>query len=305
MASADTARRGGLVGWTFVSPGYFEVLHIPIVRGRDFDDHDDAAGEGVVIINQAMAQRFWPSSDPLGDSILAGRGVRPDYEVDPIRRVIGIVGNVRDASLTRNPRPAMYVPVAQVPDGVTALNVRLLPLTWIVRTRGEPYAAQAAIDAELRRVSGGLPVARVRSMDDTLSETTARSRFATWLMTAFGVVAMLLSAIGVYGLLAYSVQQRVPEIGIRLALGADPRRVGGMILLQGMRLAVTGIAVGVLAAWSLAHLLGSFLFGVTPRDPLVFAAVPTLLTTVALVAIAVPMLRAAAIEPSDALRSGQ
>ena len=305
MVSSNSAHRGGLVGWTFVSPGYFEVLHIPIVRGRDFDEHDDGAEAGVVIINQAMAERYWPSSDPLGDSILVGRGVRPDYEVDPIRRVIGIVGNVRDANLTRNPRAAMYVPVAQVPDGVTALNVRLLPLTWIVRTRGEPYAAQTPIDAELRRVSGGVPMARVRSMDDVLSETTARSRFGMWLMTSFGVVATLLSAIGIYGLLAYSVQQRVPEIGIRVSLGADPWRVGGMILLQGMRLALAGITLGTLAAWNLAHLLASFLFGVAHRDPLVFALVPALLATVALAATAVPMIRAARIEPSEALRSRQ
>jgi hypothetical protein len=125
----------GFGGWTFVSPGYFDVFKIPFLRGRDFTDLDDASSSGVVIINQAMAERFWPGRDPIGEHLVIGRTMRPEYNEDPVREIIGVVGNVRDTGLTRPARPAMYVPVAQVPDGVTALNVRLLPLVWIVRSR--------------------------------------------------------------------------------------------------------------------------------------------------------------------------
>jgi predicted permease len=302
IAGAEAGRRGGMVGWTFVSPGYFDVLQVPLLRGRDFDDHDDSAGPGVVIINQAMARLYWRGADPLQDSILVGRGVRPDYDLDPIRRVIGIVGDVRDASVTRTPRPAMYVPVAQVPDGVTVLNVRLLPLTWIVRTRGEPHVAQAAIARELGLASGGLPVARVRSMDEVVAESTARAQFDMWLMTTFGGVALFLSAVGIYGLMAHAVQRRTAEIGIRLALGAAPQRLGWMIMRQALGVVLLGIAVGGIAAWNLTHVLAAFLFGVTTRDPIVFLLVPTLLTLVAIAAVVVPVRRATCISPVTALR---
>jgi hypothetical protein len=130
------------------------------------------------MINQEMARRFWPSGDPLNDSLRIGRSVRPDYDADPIRQIVGIVGDVRDQGLNRTPRPAMYVPVAQVPDGVTILNVRLLPIVWIARTKSEPHAVGPLIEKTLQDVSGGLPVARIRSMDEVVSESTARTRWA-------------------------------------------------------------------------------------------------------------------------------
>jgi predicted permease len=293
----------GFGGWTFVSPGYFDVFDIPLLRGRDFTDRDNAGAPGVVIINQEMARRFWPTGDPLNDRLIVGRGMRPEYDQDPVRQIIGIVGNVRDTGLTQAPRPAMYVPAAQVPDGVTALNVRLLPIVWIVRTATDPYSLSAPIQTELRRASGGLPVARVRSMDDVVAESIARARFDMWLMTIFGCCALLLAAIGVYGLIAYSVQQRTAEIGIRMALGADSRAVRRMVLGQGMSLAMAGIALGLASAFGLARLLAGFLFGVTPRDPAVFIAVPLVLSSVALVAVWLPARHATRISPMTALRS--
>jgi hypothetical protein len=137
------------------------VFKIPILRGRDFTNSDDAAAPGAVIINQAMAERFWPNSDPIGQTLLVGRMMRPEYNEDPIREIIGIVGNVRDTALARPPRPEMYVPVAQVPDGVTALNVRLLPIVWIARTKVPPLSVAEPMKKQLRDASGGLPVTRI------------------------------------------------------------------------------------------------------------------------------------------------
>jgi putative ABC transport system permease protein len=291
----------GFAGWTFVAPGYFNVLRIPIVRGRDFTDRDTASAPGVVIINEEMARRFWPSGDPLTDRLIIGKGMRPEYDQEPLRQIVGIVGNVRDTGLTRPARPAMYVPMAQEPDGVTTLNVRLLPIVWMVRTTTPPLIAATSIEKAVQNASG-LPVARIRSMDQIVAESTARSRFDMWLMTLFGGCALLLSAIGVYGLMAYSVQQRTAEIGIRMALGADAHRVRNMVLRQGMVLAISGIAVGAVSSLSFARLLSGFLFGVAPRDPAIFTTVTLLLAGVALIAVWLPAQGATRLDPIAALR---
>jgi putative ABC transport system permease protein len=302
IQGGSTSMSSAMAGWTFVSPGYFDVFRIPVLRGRDFNGSDDAASPGVVIINQAMARRFWPDRDPLDDQLLIGRGVRPDYEADPLRQVIGIVGDVRDTGLTRPARPAMYVPISQVPDGVTVLNVRLLPLVWIARTNGNPYALAAPIERELQGASSGLPLARIRSMDDVVAEATARRRFDMLLMILFASSALTLAAVGIFGLMGYSVQQRTQEIGVRLALGAGSPQVANMILRQGMALASIGIAIGVAVAFAFARLLAGLLFGVSPRDTLTFITVPLTLGIVSLLAVAVPALRASRLTPMDALR---
>lgn len=289
-------------GWTFVSPGYFDVFRIPVVRGRDFNERDDARAPGVVIINQEMARRFWPTGDPLDDHLIIGRGVRPDYEADPIRRIIGVVGDVRDTALSRNPRPAMYVPVAQVPNGVTILNVRLLPLVWIARTTTDPHRLGPAIERALQEVSGGLPVARIRTMDEVVSESTAGVRFHALLISVFAASALVLAGVGIYGLIAFSIEQRTQEIGIRLAVGAAPDRVRRMIIQQGMTLAVIGIAIGTTGSFILARVLAGFLFGVSVRDPITFISVPLLLAGTALLAVSLPAIRAAKISPMSALR---
>jgi ABC-type antimicrobial peptide transport system permease subunit len=195
----------------------------------------------------------------------------------------------------------MYVPNAQVPDALNVLNVRLTPLAWVVRTRGEPMALRAAVEEQLRQVSG-LPVAEVRTMEQVISRSTSRQRFNMLLMTVFGGSALLLAAIGVYGLMAYSVQQRTQEIGIRMALGAETGDVQRMVLSQGLRYALIGVVFGSAAAFGLARLLATFLYGVTVRDPVVFTVVPVLLTVVSLLAIWVPALRATRVDPLTALR---
>jgi putative ABC transport system permease protein len=288
-------------GWLTVSPGYFESFKIPIKKGRSFSERDDARAPSVVIINEAMAKRYWPSGDPLQDRLAIGRGVMREFADEPERQIIGIVGDVRDGGLNNDPGPRMYIPQAQLPDAANALNIRLTPMAWIVRTSVPPMAVSASVQEQLRQATG-LPVSDVRAMNEVVMRSLSRDRFNMWLMTVFGSAALLLAAIGIYGLMAYSVEQRTQEIGIRLALGAETAQVRRMVILQGMTLAIVGLIVGVIGAWFMTQLLKQFLFRVEARDPLVFVGIPLLLGTVALLAVWIPALRASRVDPITALR---
>ena len=197
----------------------------------------------------------------------------------------------------------LFVPMAQVPDALTALHARA-PMIWFVRTGVEPFSLSAAIQRQLRDASGGVPVARtaIRAMDDVIAESTSRQHFHMMLMTIFAAAALLLAAIGVYGVMAYSVQERTREIGIRVALGAKSTEVRNMMLVQGMSVALVGVGIGLIAALGLARVIASFLFGVTARDPAVFTVVPIVLAGVALVAVWLPARRATRVDPMVALR---
>ena len=254
-----------------------------------------------MIINQAMAKRYWANSDPLADRLTVGGGLGPRMGLVG-HQIVGIVGDVRDAALNRDPGPVMYFPWAQVPDAHSANLIDIVPIAWIIRTRGEPYALSVAIQRELRIASGGLPAARPRSMEEVVSRSTARSDFNMILLTTFAAAALLLAAIGIYGLMAYSVQQRTQEIGIRIALGAAAESVRNMVIRQGMSVALLGVAIGAAAAFGLSRVIASFLFGVTARDPLVFTVVPALLTAVAFLGVWLPARRAANVDPVVALR---
>jgi len=211
------------------------------------------------------------------------------------------VGDVRDDALNQDPEPGMYLPNAQVPDAIQALNVKLTPLAWVIKTRVDPMTLRAPVEEELRKVSG-LPVSDVRTMDETVSRSTARARFHMLLMSVFGGVSLLLAAIGIYGLMAYSVEQRTQEIGIRVALGAEPGDVRRMVMKQGVTLAFLGIVIGLGAAFALAKQLQSFVFGVTVWDPLVFVSIPLVLALVAVIAVWLPAQRATQVDPATALR---
>ena len=288
-------------GWMTVSPGYFEVFRIPVKRGRTFSERDDGHAAPVVIINEAMARQFWPKGDPLTERLAIGRGVMREFADEPERQIVGIVGDTRDGGLNSDPQPMMFVPQGQLPDAANALNLRLTPIAWVVRTRMEPRVMSTAIREELR-LATGLPVSDVRSMDEVVSLSTSREQFNMWVMTVFGCAALLLAAVGIYGLMAYSVEQRTQEIGIRLALGAGTAQVKHMVVFQGMRLALAGVVIGVASAFGLARLISTFLFGVTARDPVVFVAVPLLLSAVALLAVWLPARRASRVDPLVALR---
>jgi putative ABC transport system permease protein len=288
-------------GWMSASPGYFQAFKIPILRGRDFTEQDSTGAPGVVLINHAMAKQYWPKDDPLGQQIVIGKETGPQFE-EPARQIIGIVGDIHDAGLNRDPRPIMIVPQAQVPDGMTALNARIGPVVWLVRTHTDPHQSISAVTDQLRQASGGFPVARVRPMDEIVIRSTARESFNMLLLTIFGASAMILASIGIYGLMAYSVQQRTQELGIRMALGADRAGIRRLVVRQGMQLALIGVVVGVAAAFGLTRLISSFLFGVKSWDPIAFITIPILLLLVALAAVWLPAVRAAKLDPMQALR---
>jgi predicted permease len=287
--------------YMFTTPGYLDVFKIPLLRGRTFTDQDGVGSPPVVIINQAMAKRFWPQGDPLTDQLIIGRSLGPDFADSP-RQIIGIVGDLRDNGLNNDPGPTMYVPHAQISDNMNAGVGSLAPLAWVVRTRVEPHSLSTAIQKELSDVSGGLVLAPIRTMDEVVSRSTQNTDFNTLVLTIFAATALLLAAIGIYGLMAYSVEQRTQEIGIRLALGAQYATVRRMVVFQGMRLALVGVIIGVASAFGLTRLIESLLYGVKARDPLVFIGVPVLLSVVALVAVWVPARRATHVSPIDALR---
>ncbi|WP_254062350.1 ABC transporter permease [Acidobacterium sp. S8] len=291
----------GGAGWMNTSPGYFAVFKIPILRGRDFKDSDATGAPGVVLINETMAKKFWPKEDPVGQQIIIGKGVGPQFE-EPARQIIGIVGDIRDGGLNRDPRPLMIIPQAQVPDGMTALNASIGPVVWLVRTHTDPHQFISSVTEQLRQASGGFPVARVRSMDEVVVHSTAREDFNMLLLTIFGASALVLAAIGIYGLMAYSVQQRTQEMGIRMALGADRSRIRNLVVWQGMQLTIIGVVVGIGAAFALTRLIASFLFGVKPYDPIVFVTVPVILSLVALFAVWMPATRASKLDPMESLR---
>jgi putative ABC transport system permease protein len=292
----------GGAGWINITDGYFDVFKIPVTKGRAFSERDDSAAQPVVIINDAFANEFFKDQNPLEHRITIGRGVMKEFATEGERQIIGVVASSRDTGLNQDPPPIMYVPQAQVPDAANALNLGLSPVGWVVRTAGDPYAASTAIQESLRQ-STGLPVSAVRSMADVVVRSTSRQRFNLWLMTIFGSSALLLAAIGIYGLMAYSVEQRTQELGIRLSLGADASTVRRMIVVQGMRLALVGTVVGVGASWGLAQFMSAFLFQVEARDPVVFVGVPLILTAVAFFAVWLPALRASRIDPVIALRA--
>ena len=290
-------------GWMAVSPGYFEAFKIPILRGREFTDNDTGGAQGVAIINEAMAKQFWKNGqNPVGQQIVIGHGVGPEFE-EPARLIVGIVGDVRDGGLNRNPEPKMVVPLAQITDGLTELNSKVAPISWVIRTRLEPHQLAAAASEELRKASGGIPVAKAKSMDEVVVRSTDRQDFFMLLLTVFGGSALVLAAIGIYGLMAYSVQQRTQEIGIRMAMGANRERITKMVVWQGMRLALVGVVIGVGASFWLTKLVASLLYGVKQWDPIVFVSVPVILSAVALFAVWLPALRASKLNPMEALRT--
>ena len=288
-------------GWMTVSPRYFEVFRIPVKRGRTFEIRDDATSPPVIIINETMARRYWPDKDPLNDRLTVGRGIMREFAGEPDRQIVGVVGDTRNGGLDSEPNPMMFIPQAQVPDQVNQLNLRLSPMAWLVRTQTEPLSMSNAIQEQLRQ-STGLPVSEVRSMSQVVSRSVSRQKFNMWLMTVFGASALLLAAIGIYGLMAYSVEQRTQEIGIRMALGAQASQVKNMIVRQGMVLAIVGVVIGLGVAFGLARFIATFLFGVGNWDPLVFIAVPAVLTFVAFAAVWLPARRASRVDPMVALR---
>jgi len=295
-----------------VSRRYFNVFRIPVRAGRLFSEHDDENSPQVGIVNEAMAQgrngeiRWssvfpWREGGPVGERVTMGKSMGLPFE-DHTRQVVGVAGEVRDAGLNRRPLPMLYSPISQMTEPYARMIGRGLPLRWVVRTKADPRSLRRAIELELRAASDGLPVARARTMEEVVSQSTARDRFNMTLLCALGSIALLLGAVGVYGLMAYTVQHRTQEIGVRLALGAQRQDVRRMVIWEGMRLAMAGILIGAPAALAIMPMMRGLLFGVEARDPAVVVSTAAVLAIAALAATCVPAYRATRVDPATALR---
>jgi len=284
-----------------VSPHYFVTLQMPLLRGRPITERDTDSSPLVLVINEAMAKKYWPKEDAMGQTVVLGRGLGPQFEEGP-REIVGIVGNVPETGLADHGESVMYVPEAQVPNGLTELADGLIPFAWVVRTPGDPFALRGAVEREMRAADAMVPVGHLRTMDQIVSTSLARQNFNTLLLTLFAAIALALAAIGIYGLISYAVEQRTQEIGIRVALGAARGQVLRMIVLDGAKLAAIGVAVGLAVAFGVTRLLASLLYGVKATDPLTLAGAAAAIGLVALAASYIPALRAAAVDPNQALR---
>jgi predicted permease len=295
----DGPAHGG-AAWNYVTARFFDCFKVPVIRGRVFTDRDDAASTPVVIVNQAMVRRFFKDQDPIGQRLIIGTGMGPNF-AQPPRQIIGVVGDARDGGLNNDPQPATFVPLSQVGDAYMALNNTFMPLRWVVRTRVPPYSLLGQVQTAFQ-TAAGLPVFHVRSMDQIVVGSTARDQFNTLLLGIFAFFAILLASIGLYGLMAYSVEQRRFEFGIRLALGANFGQLRVMVVKQAMLLAAAGILIGLGAAYGLTRFLQPLLFQVKTTDPTSFVSVPLVLAVVALAACYLPARRATRVDPVEALR---
>jgi putative ABC transport system permease protein len=269
-----------------VSPGYFETLQTPLLRGRFFTDEDTAGKQLVAIVNQTLAQRYWPGQDPLGKQVANSR--------DMIQReIVGVVGDVKFRGLSTASYEELYVPMAQIPSPT---------MTLVVRSSAAAQPLVAAIRAKIAIGDRDLPVAGITSMDEVISTSVAQPRLVMQFVGIFAGCALLLAGMGIYGVMAYSVTTRKQEMGIRLALGAGPAEILRLVVGQGMRMALAGIVLGVGAAFASTRLLASLLFGIQATDPFVFALAAMVLFAAAFFACYLPARRATRVDPIVVLR---
>jgi putative ABC transport system permease protein len=277
-----------------VSADYLKAMQIPLRQGRYFDERDNGQGLPVAIINETMARQYWPTGDALGKRFKLGD---PNEDL-PWFTIVGIVADVRQMGLDVPVKAEMYLPHQQVTN-----QPWFSPRDLAIRTTGDPLALVGMVRDVVRGVDSNQPISNVATMEELLGEETAQRRIGMILLATFAAVALLLATLGIYGVLAYFVVQHTNEIGVRLALGATPGRIVGLVVSKGMRLTLLGIAVGLAASFALTRLIASLLFGVKAIDPYTFVAVPILLGVVALMACWIPARRASKTDPLVALRA--
>jgi predicted permease len=271
------------------SPGYFETMRIPLIKGRFFSELDTKDSQKVVIVDENMARTYWPNADPVGRRLKTGGA----NSTDPWMTIVGVVGNVKQYDLESDSRVALYYAAQQFPSGTMYLAAR---------TTAAPQTLAATIAGEVRSMDPNVPIFEVKTMDQRLYESLARRRFAMLALALFAAFAVLLAMVGIYGVMSYSVAQRTSELGIRLALGARPFDVLRLMLADALTLALTGVALGATASVAVTRLLSSLLFGINSTDLLTFALLSVLLIFVALVACYIPARRATKVDPLVALR---
>jgi len=273
-----------------ITPGYLEAMRIPLLRGRRLTEADAIGHQPVALVNQAFARQSWAGKDPIGDRVQVGG------KEQPWRTIVGVVGDVSHTGLDVVPGAQLYLPEVQwqFADGAMILTAR---------TRGDPASLAKAVEAAIHSVDPTLPILQVATMEEVLSGTAEQRRFAMLLFQVFAMVALALAAAGIYGVLGSNVTERTREIGIRSALGASSRGVLGLIVRDGLRLALPGVVLGSLGALVGARVIHNLLFGIGPNDPLTFGAVIVLLTLVAVLGSLAPAWRATRVTPLEALRS--
>ncbi len=276
----------------YTHPDYFETLNIALLRGRYLDERDVADALPITVINRTMQQMFWPNEDAIGKRIIMGDST--------LITVVGVVADVRHDGLDAQLRPIRYLP-----QGQASLSAPWMTrsLALVIRTAQDPAALTPFLRRAVAELDAGLPITRIETLVHAASSSVAQPRFTMTLLIVFAAIALLLGAIGIYGVMSYTVAQRTREIGIRMALGADGKQMARMVIAQGMALTVIGLATGLVAALAGSHVMASVLFGVGPRDLVTFGSVPLVLGTVALLACALPALRATRVDPMKALRS--
>jgi putative ABC transport system permease protein len=272
-----------------VGADYFGTLRIPFITGRDFSEYDLANAPPVAIVNTTLVRGFWPGRDPIGQHIMMG-APRPGA---PWLTIVGVVGDVRSAALGAAPIPQIYVPRTQHPART---------MTLVLDTSRNPNEAAASVRDILRGLDRGLPLYAVASMNEILGRSVASQRYNAVLLALFALLAVSLSAVGIYGVISYSVSRRTRDIGVRMALGAQKTHVIRIVVEQGLRLTLIGVGIGIVGALALTRFLSSLLYGVKPTDPVTFVAVSLLLTGIALLACYIPARRAARVDPVVALR---
>ncbi len=284
-----TAAEAPFAEFRGVSHGYFAALGIPVLQGRGVTSQDGPETEPVVVINRALADRYFPDEDAIGQRILlvGDQGIP----------IIGVVGNVRQAELAREPMPEMYLPYHLY------LQFRAAGMTLVVSTQVEPTSLLGPIRAVIGSVDPDQPVYNVQTMQQVVRDSISDRRLYLWLLGTFAAIALVLASAGIYGVISYAVTQRTREIGIRMALGAEAGTVLGLVVGHGAKLALLGLLLGVPAAYALTRVLRGLLYGVSATDPLTFVAVAVLLTAVALLASYLPARRATRVDPMIALRS--
>ena len=271
-----------------IGPDYFRVMRIPLLDGREFAQSDAPTTPPVAIINQTAARRFWPGQSAVGRRVIVGRA--PD---ETIREVVGVVKDSKYRRMDEELRPAVFIPFLQRYRGDMTLHVR---------TTGEPRTVLPAVRREAQALDASVPLYNIRTLEEQKSSSLYTSRLAATLLTVFGLLALLLAAVGVYGVMAYTVNRRTREIGIRLALGAQGHEVRRLVMVEGTTIVTIGLALGVGGALAATRLVESFLYGVTPTDPVAFGGATLLLAVVALLANYVPTRQASRIDPLVAIR---
>jgi putative ABC transport system permease protein len=276
-----------------VTPNYFRTLAIPIKSGRDFTERDTATPPGVMIVNEAFAHRYFPGENALGKRITIGAS---NNDKAKPREIVAVVGNVKGRGLDSEELPEYYIPYAQLNFG---------SMTVCIRTAGDPHAITSAVRSVVASMDNDLPIYDIKSMEEYMSLSVATPRLHAMLLQAFAGLALLLTAVGLYGVIAYAVAQRTHEIGVRMTLGASRGNVVGMVLKSGLKLTVIGVVAGVAIAFAVTRLfsaVSSLLYGVTSTDAITFAAVIVLVSAVSLLACYIPAYRASKVDPMIALR---